>query len=155
MAYLKFYRIEDNFFNVENKLILTDKETKKIIKKLTQHFKFQVKEIKFFGHGRNWSITYEKLSKLRLNHNSNLLSVLHELAHLYIYQKFTILKYNELEYKLKNNSITLKDYSEQFKKLKHKKCHNKQLTKVIIKFSKYCKLKNYWNISDFKFIYNL
>jgi len=113
MTYLKFYQKENDAFKTEYNIHLEDKQAIKIAKKISRHFKFTVNEIKIYGkksHGYAWF----RLNKIKIPHNTSLSLLIHELAHLYEYQKH-------------NNER-----------------HNKQLMKTIQKFIKYCRKKNYW-----------
>lgn len=120
---LKFYQKESELFPKEDNLILSDKETLMITKKLSRHFKFMINQVRFYGRGKNHSVAYE--DGIRLNHNPYLLVLIHELSHVYNYQKI------------------------QWKK-PYYKAHTKRLMHTMKKFIHYCRRKKYWNCGNAK-----
>ena len=112
---LKFYSKEEKCFHSEHYTYLNDIETKRVVRKMCQHYKFTVDILKFNAHkGHGFSLYEEK--KIRVCHNPSYALVIHELAH---------------------------QYDQQILKRPHSR-HDKQLMHVITKFHKYCAKKNYW-----------
>lgn len=110
--YLKFYQKEREIFREEAQITLTNKEAKKIAYKLARHFKITLNGV-YFKRGR-YSFAYFRTNTLKLRNNPTILTICHELAHLYLYQR------------------TKKAH------------HNKKLMRVIKRLVEYCRKKNYW-----------
>lgn len=114
MPYLKFYSVENQVFNKESCYFFTDNHALKICKKITRHFKFKIGKIRFrklnSSYGR---ATYDN-SSITFMHGPSILTICHELAHLYQYQKIG------------------------------KSYHGKQLLSIIRRMLAYCESKGWW-----------
>lgn len=114
MPYLKFYSVENQIFAKESAYFFTDKHAEKICRKLAKHFKFTVGKIRFRKlpscYGR---ATYDD-SSISFMHGPSILTICHELAHLFQYQKIG------------------------------KSYHGKKLLTIIRRFLAYCESKGWW-----------
>jgi len=115
MVDLKFYGVERERFTDEFAMYVSQGDVLRITRKLSRHFKFRCPVVNFRynddDHGLakagGWAVNLSKSPTLGL--------LLHELAHLHNYEK----------------------YSGNWG-------HNKKLMRTISRFAKYCRKKNYW-----------
>jgi len=114
MKMLKFYVKERKLFHKEfYDITLTKHETLKITKKICRHFKFRQPAL-VFKYNTDRGLAKLNSGVINLPKSPNLGILLHELAHIYNYEKL-----------------------ENFH-------HNKKLMKTLNKFVNYCRKKNYW-----------
>jgi hypothetical protein len=112
--YLQFYKKERIIVSPYYNIQIEDKIAFIIINKIKRHFKFIVNEVSFNAYKNGTA--FINSSKIRIPSNTTIGMVLHELAHLYNFQKFN--NYN----------------------------HNKKLLKTILRFYKYCIKLNWWRL---------
>jgi len=112
--YLKFYQNERKIFSPYFDMEINEQAATIVINKLKKHFNFNVFKVSFTAYKNGTA--YPRQSSISLPPNMGLGFILHELAHLYNYQKY-------------NNCH-----------------HNKKLMKTISRFFKYCIKLNFWGL---------
>jgi hypothetical protein len=116
MPYLKFYAKESKLFPEAEKTIIPDKNISLFAHKITRHFKIEIGTITIRGFGGG-SASYWR-GKIRLPHNSTALLIIHEIGHIYVYQK-------------------LGEHG-----------HTKKLMSFIRRAVRFAEKNNYWNIQQ-------
>lgn len=111
---LKFYQKERILFATEDSIYYTNKKAVQVARKLARHFKIVLKGVKF-KKGRYSYANYLE-NTIILSNMPSLRVIMHELAHLYLFQR------KQVKYRF----------------------HTKKLWKIMARMSKYAKKKNYW-----------
>jgi len=94
MTYLKFYRNEKEKFPNQNKTHIPDKNVSKFAQKIARHFKVSLRAIRLRGY-RGSAIAHCGICEIGLSHNPTVLLIIHEIGHLYTWQKLNEAKHNK------------------------------------------------------------
>jgi len=94
MTYLKFYGNEKEKFPNQNKTHIPDKNVSKFAQKIARHFKVSLRAIRLRGY-RGSAIAHCGICEIGLSHNPTVLLIIHEIGHLFTYQKLNEAKHNK------------------------------------------------------------